>query len=304
MTLSDRDRKILLGLVPLLVVLGYWFLLLAPKRHEAAAAGQALTKQEQRRDDARRQEQRLSGAKTDFASDYSELVRLGKAVPTSLDMPSVLVQLDSAARGTGIRFARIATTSKDAGGQAAPASSGSPGSGSSSGSSGSKPAAAAGGAPAQTPYGKATEKANNTSQKADGGKAAPGSPTPGSSKSGGSSAPPGLNAVPLELTFEGSFFDLARFFHQLKRFVRVANDQVVVRGRLLSVDSVKFSSDPETFPRLKAELTASIYLSPKSQGPTAGATPQGPSSSALANTPNSSGPGSPAPAAAAIPHSP
>jgi hypothetical protein len=52
---------------------------------------------------------------------------------------------------------------------------------------------------------------------------------------------------------------------------------VVVGGRLVTVEGVKWSSDGEIFPRIKAEIKATIYLSPKAQGVTAGATPQGPS---------------------------
>ena len=40
----------------------------------------------------------------------------------------------------------------------------------------------------------------------------------------------GLDSVPLELEFTGSFFDLADFFHRIKRFVRVANENMVVRA--------------------------------------------------------------------------
>jgi hypothetical protein len=91
----------------------------------------------------------------------------------------------------------------------------------------------------------------------------------------------------------------------VKRFVRVANQNVVVSGRLITVEGVKFSSDPELFPRIKAELKATIYLAPKSQGTTAGATPNGPApatpgapttpASAPSSTP------SPAPTATATP---
>ena len=38
--ISDRDRKIMLALVPLVVILAYWFLLLSPKREEASTAKQ------------------------------------------------------------------------------------------------------------------------------------------------------------------------------------------------------------------------------------------------------------------------
>jgi hypothetical protein len=83
--------------------------------------------------------------------------------------------------------------------------------------------------------------------------------------------------VPLQLEFVGDFFNLADFFHRVKRFVSLTNEQVVVSGRLLTVENVKWASDSELFPRIKAEIKATIYLSPKAQGVTAGATPQGPS---------------------------
>jgi hypothetical protein len=54
---------------------------------------------------------------------------------------------------------------------------------------------------------------------------------------------------------------------------------VVVNGRLITIDGVRWSSDPNLFPRIKAELTATVYLSPKSEGAAAGATPQGPAPS-------------------------
>ena len=95
----------------------------------------------------------------------------------------------------------------------------------------------------------------------------------------------------------------------MKRFVRVANQNVVVGGRLITIEGVKFESDPELFPRITAEMTATVYLSPKAQGMTAGATPQGPApapgtgttpAAAPASTPDSTSP-SPAPTATATP---
>ncbi len=109
--MTDRDRKILLAIVPLVLIVAYWFLLLAPKREEASHGRQQdLTKQEQRltrapgraRAQAKRREDQLR-------ADYGEIVRLGKAIPARVDMPSLLVQLDRAAEGTGIKFTRIAT---------------------------------------------------------------------------------------------------------------------------------------------------------------------------------------------------
>ena len=92
-SMSDRDRKLLLALVPIVVIVAYWFLLLAPKREEASTAAASLAKQEERRDAAKAELATASGAKTDFRSDYTQIVRLGKAIPSDVDMPSLLVQL-------------------------------------------------------------------------------------------------------------------------------------------------------------------------------------------------------------------
>jgi hypothetical protein len=105
--------------------------------------------------------------------------------------------------------------------------------------------------------------------------------------------------VPLTFTFKGGFFDLADFFHQLKRFVRLANDRINVHGRLMAIDGFTFKAS--AFPRLEAQVNATVYLTPKDEGTTAGATPGGPSSSGTSpSTPASSG-SSPAPSTPTTP---
>jgi hypothetical protein len=282
--MSDRDRKILLAVVPVALLVSFWFLLLSPKRQEASKAGAALAKQEQRRDQAKATAASAEASKSTFATDYTSLVKLGKAVPTRLDMPSVIVQLEAASKGTGISFTKIAPGERTAAATTTTAQPpAAPGQG-----NGSQPAAA-GGAKAQSTPGKQAENAgnsvnsaNNTSAAADksgAGKADTQTSTPAGQAppaAAGSTAPAGLDSVPLDLEFQGSFFKLADFFHSLKRFVRVANDRISVRGRLLTVESLAFKSDAQIFPRLKAELKATVYLAPMTQGTTAGATPQAP----------------------------
>jgi hypothetical protein len=311
-TLSDRDKKILMFLVPLVLIAGYWFLLLAPKREEATAASENLTVQEDRLEAARSAADAAGNAEDDFEASYATIVRLGKAIPSTVDMPSLLVQLEAAAEGTGIRFDTISAGARTpmAPSEAASAE---------GGDTASTPAAEAGGAPAQTAPGGAVEAANNTAQSEDqrsaaaeqtgvdtttstpagdgalpvGGGAAGGTAAPAAA-----TAPAGLETVPLTLEFEGNFFKLADFFHELKRFVRVANNNVLVSGRLVSVDTVRWASDPQIFPRIRAEVTATIYLSPLAQGVTAGATPTGPAPTTPATTTPAETAPAPAPAAA------
>ncbi|MEA2429399.1 MAG: hypothetical protein QOF37_3027, partial [Thermoleophilaceae bacterium] len=131
--------------------------------------------------------------------------------------------------------------------------------------------------------------------------AAAGSSTPaggtGTDASGASTG--ALASVPLDFEFDGSFFDLANFFHRMKRFVRVANDKIVIRGRLMTIDT--FTFDSSSFPEIKAQVGATVYLAPKAQGVSAGASPQGPvPASTPGSTPStaSSSPSTPTPTAA------
>ena len=66
MTLTDRDRKIVFAVVPILILVAYWFLLLAPKREEASTASTELETQEQRLTDARAQLAAAQGARQNF----------------------------------------------------------------------------------------------------------------------------------------------------------------------------------------------------------------------------------------------
>jgi hypothetical protein len=140
-SVSSRDKKVLLAIIPLALIVGYWFLVLGPKRADATKASDSLAKQERRLDDARANLAAAESSKNTFASDYTALVKLGKAVPTKLDMPTVIVQLHAAARGTGISFTKIAAGEREptAGGDSTAQPPAAPGG-----------AAAAGGAPAQS----------------------------------------------------------------------------------------------------------------------------------------------------------
>jgi Tfp pilus assembly protein PilO len=217
-----------------------------------------LAQVEAARDTAKAQAAQVAGSKEAFSRDYATVIRLGKSVPAKVDMPSLLVQLDAAAKGTGIDFVSIQTGDRT-GAPAAPAAA----------TSGTGPNAA-GAPPAQSGAGKAAQAA--------GGAAAASTPAAGATGTTGATSgttPQGLESVPLDFEFTGSFFDLASFFHDMKRFVRVANNKVVVNGRLITIDSFSFDAG-QTFPSLKAAVHATVYLAPKSEGATAGAGPQGP----------------------------
>jgi type II secretion system (T2SS) protein M len=307
MNVSERDKKILVILVPLVVVLGYWFLLLAPKREAASAAAVTLESEQAALADAEAQASTISAAKDNFARDYSAVVALGKAIPTSVDMPSLLVQLEQAARGTGIELDGVTAGERETVAPAAPTGTvpGAPAPGSSTPTapSGQPPQSAPGTAAANAQSAADTASAGNTASDPS----AAGSATTSTDPAAAGTDPAGgaLESVSLEFKFTGEFFSLANFFHRLKRFVYVEGDNVRVRGRLMTIDGVEYTADPDIFPSLTATVQATVYLSPKAEGVTAGATPAGPEAASTTTAPAaataSTGSSSPTPAATATP---
>jgi hypothetical protein len=308
MTLSARDKKIVTFLLPVMVLFGYWFLLLSPQRQAASEAATTLEAEQARLAEAEAHASTVQAAKANFARDYAAVVALGKAIPTSVDMPSLLVQLEQAANGTGIELKGLTvgerTTVADPAAAAAPAVPGAP-----------DPAAAG-----TAPSGAAPQSAPGAAAaSAQGAADAASTPAPTTDASGTATAPTdpaaagttaatpagsALESVSLEFNFEGHFFELADFFHSLKRFVFVDGDKVRVRGRLMTIDAVEYQTEAENFPALTATVTATVYLTPKSEGATAGATPAGPPTTPSAATPvttASDGSTSPTPTATATP---
>jgi Tfp pilus assembly protein PilO len=264
-SLTDRDKKIAFLLVPLVIVAAFWFLLLKPKRHEAVKLSDQVTQAQEARDAAVSQANQLQAAKSKYASQYAEMVRLGKALPTKVDMPSLLVQLNAAAHGTGIEFGAITVGQRAA---AAPITSYTlPGSGSGS-------ATAFGAAVQKAKAANAAESSSAAqSSAASNAVGTTGASGAASTTAAGTSNAPTLDEVPLTFKFGGKFTDLADFFHHLKRFVHVANDRINVQGRLITIDSLKFAST--TFPSIEADVTATVYLTPKNDTATAAAASTG-----------------------------
>ena len=286
MSISDRDKKILSLLIPVALIAAYWFLVLSPKKEESAAIQEQLSQAQTDQQAAESAAAAVAGAKSNFAADYTTVIRLGKAVPSTVDMPSLLVQLDRAARGTGIDFDKIQTGERTAAPVAASAPAGGAGGSAQSGPGQAKQAAQG-----------AANQASNTGTLNGQQPAAAGGAT-GTTGAGA----PGLESVGLDFTFRGTFFDLADFFHRMKRFVKVVNDDIVVRGRLMTIDGFKWKTEPEKWPFLTAEVHATVYLAPKAQGVSAGATPQGPGATpaptpASGSAPAPSTPATTAPAA-------
>ena len=294
MTLTERDRRILIFLIPVAILIAYWFLVLSPKRQDLTTARNAQHSAEAARDQAVAQASQLDHARQTFAADYADVVRLGKAIPDTVDSPSLLVQLARASQGTHIDFNSVTFGTRTSATIPVVSTTTTQGPIQPNGN------AAAGGAPASTGFGSAVESAGNAVTTANQASTAAGgtettstttTSTTGTTPAPAATSAPSLDSVALTFNFTGTYFDLADFFHRLKRFVYVANNQIFVRGRLLTVDSLSFapgaagSTSGSSSGTLTATVGATVYLSPASPGGvTAGATPAGPAGTTTQTT--------------------
>lgn len=245
MKLAGKSSNLMI--VAMLVVAGlaaaFWMLAMKPKREEAAKLGEQIEQVESSLAQHRAEIVTAEEARKQFPLEYQKLVVLGKAVPGDDDTASLLVQVSGIAERTGVSFRDIELNSS-AGGEeteAAPAA----------------VATGAGGAPVS-----ATEAAASLMPL------------------GASIGPAGLAVMPYSLTFDGSFFEVADFIKGLDSLVKTQSEKVAVDGRLITIDGFSLSAGQAGFPMLQADFAVSTYLTPPSQGVTAGATSTAPGEAA------------------------
>jgi Tfp pilus assembly protein PilO len=97
---------------------------------------------------------------------------------------------------------------------------------------------------------------------------------------GATIGPAGLAVMPYELTFEGDFFQVAKFVESLDKLVKTHNQNVDVTGRLITVNSFSLTPEDEGSSKLLATFSVATFLTPPGEGLTAGASPAGPEAEA------------------------
>jgi Tfp pilus assembly protein PilO len=109
----------------------------------------------------------------------------------------------------------------------------------------------------------------------------------------------GAQTIPINLLFQGNYFELADFLFRLRGLVGVRGGTLDATGRLFVVSSVSFSEGEEKFPQIAATLTVAAYVYGSSESAEAAAAPSAtpPASPAPAN-PDTPPAGSAAPAEA------
>ena len=278
MTRRDRYIVIVIGLVGLLGA--YWFLALAPKRQKLSKLDTEVATAKQTLQTTQQEKVQFAQAQVQFPTLYASLGRLGKAVPSSEDVPSLLVQLNHAAAMANVDFRSI-DLKLDLAGQL----------GGSAASAAAPTAPSPGGATGASGAQGATATSSSTSAAA-----APGGATATSSTA--TAAPTAtLQPLPFQYKFKGDFSHLEDLIHNVTSLVQSRNSQIAISGRLVVIQGFSMT-------RGKVTILAATYMLPADQGLLAGATPAGPAG-ATAATPqpaSSTAPagGTPVPPSAAV----
>jgi Tfp pilus assembly protein PilO len=252
--MTSTNRVIVAALAVVVLAIAFWMLLLGPRRDEASKLGAQVEEVTASLAQHRAEAAEALEARQEFAADYQHLVVLGQAVPGDDDTASLLVQLNSVAEKAGVSFRTL--TLEAAEGEAAPA-----------------PAPAAPAPEAPSAEGVAPEASAGTPASLT-------SPTEVAASTlplGAAIGTAGLGVMPYTLTFDGQFFQIADFIKGLDSLVKTQNAQVSVDGRLITINGFSLAADSSSgFPALEATFSVTTYLTPPTQGVTAGATPAAP----------------------------
>jgi Tfp pilus assembly protein PilO len=253
--MKTSARPIIAILLIAVAAIAFWTLALSPKRSEADKLDTQIESLNASVSTAQGELAQATAAEQTFPTAYHQLVELGQAVPATDETPSLLIELEALADGSGVSFETITL---EGGGEAAPEA--------------TAAAPSAGASPTGTP---AAEVVPATEVEA--------SLLP----LGASIGPAGLDVMPYSLNFSGSFFGIAKFIGKVDDLVESGQAKMSVDGRLLTINGFSLSggeSESGDAAGLQATFSVTTYLTPPGQGITAGATPTAPTESTTTQT--------------------
>lgn len=114
-----RSKMIIPVVIALAGAAAFWFLVLSPKREEIAKLDTEIQQKDAEAQQAEQQATLYAKAKDNFRSNYTTVVRLGKAVPADDDVRSLMYQIDDAASRSKVDFRSMSVTGSTAPGETA-----------------------------------------------------------------------------------------------------------------------------------------------------------------------------------------
>jgi Tfp pilus assembly protein PilO len=252
--MSSATRAIVSMLVVAALVIGFWMVLLGPKQKNADELSSRVDSLNVSLAEAQSKANLATAARREFPNDYRQLVVIGQAVPAGDETSSLLVELNDVARKSKMGFESIQLSTGTSGEATAPA-----------------PVVPAPETPAPT----------ESSSASPASAAVP--PTEAAASLlplGATIGPAGLGVMPYRLAFSGDFFQIADFIKKIDSLVHTGDAEIAVNGRLMTLDGFALNADPELdFPHLDATFMVTTFVTPPTQGITAGASPAAPAPS-------------------------
>jgi outer membrane murein-binding lipoprotein Lpp len=245
---TARDRIVIMVVLAVGAVVAGWMLVVSPKRDQAASLGTQISAQQSQLDAARSQVAAGESARAAFAGQYTQLAKLGEAVPPDDDVASLIYQVQNAAQGAKVSFRGLQLTAGGGNSTSTPSTS----------SSSSTPGASTSTTPA--------------------------TPLPPGAAVGAA----GLPTEQFTFSLTGNFFHLADFFNRLQNFVTTSGSTLLVSGRLMTINGINLAPAAAGFPQITASVSATTYIVPATEGEFGGATSAGPATAPQASTSSSS----------------
>jgi type IV pilus assembly protein PilO len=81
------------------------------------------------------------------------------------------------------------------------------------------------------------------------------------------------SVLPISVTFNGNFYNLADFLYRMRSLVTVHAGQLDATGRLFSVDTLAFNQGAKKFPQIQATLVIDAFVYSSAPAPAPAATP-------------------------------
>lgn len=258
--MTRRDRLMIMTVLAVAVLVGFWMMVLTPQRKAAAAAKAEVETAKTALTAAQSKVTSGKKAQAAFRKDRATIVKIGRAVPESDDIPTLITQLETLAKKYDVYFIDYtvaAASGASAGGASTPSSS----------------------ASSSSSVSQSGEKGANSSTNA----VAPLYP-PGSVQMGN------LGRTPILIGLRGQYFSLERYLRAVQRFAVLSQTSSKAKGRLMIVDGFSYKAGDLIFRKingkkenterwLEAELGASVYFAPPLQTPST-ATPSSPATGA------------------------
>jgi Tfp pilus assembly protein PilO len=105
--MTGRDRIVAIVFGVLAVLGAAWMLVVSPERKQAGELSTQVSTAQSQLSSSEGQLANARSAQAQYASAYADVVGLGKAVPASQEVPSLIFQLDQASNHKSVEFASI-----------------------------------------------------------------------------------------------------------------------------------------------------------------------------------------------------